>query len=54
MYNIQALKFISNLVSPLLSHLFNDSFTFGKFPDCFKIARVTPIFNSGEKHKPDN
>ena len=54
MYSIQSLKFISNLVSPLLSHLINKSFTCGKFPDCLKIARVTPIFKSGEKDKPDN
>ena len=45
---------ISNLVLPLLSHLINKSFLCGKFPDCLKIARVTPILKSAEKDKPGN
>ena len=46
MYSIQSLKIIGNLVSPLLFHLNNKFFTCGKFPDCLKIAPVTPIFKS--------
>ena len=53
-YSTQSLKVISNLVSPLLSHVINKSYTCGKFPDCFKIARVTSTFKSREKDKPDN
>ena len=53
MYSFQFLKIISNLVSPLLSHLINKSFLCSKFPDCLKIAPVTPILKSAEKDKPE-
>jgi hypothetical protein len=33
-----------------LSHLINKSFLTGSFPDCLKIAKVCPIFKSGDKH----
>ena len=54
MFSIQSLKIISNLISPLLPHLINKSFTCGKFPDYFQLAHVIPIIKFGEKDKPDN
>ena len=49
MYSIQALKIISNLIAPLLCHLIYKYFSGGKFPDYFKIARVTQKYKSGER-----
>ena len=42
----KALKFE---IGPILSDLFNLSVELGKFPSVLKVARVTPIFKSGEK-----
>ena len=42
-------KQIAGLISPVLANLINISFAQGVFPDCLKIARVIPIFKSGEK-----
>ena len=36
------------LVFPL-AHLFNCLFKLGIFPDCLKIAKVLPVYKSGEK-----
>ena len=38
----------------ILCDLINLSFTSGKFPNSFKIAHITPIFKSGDKHCPQN
>lgn len=43
-------KRISSYISPLLSNLINNSFLTGIFPDCLKLARVVPIFKSGERN----
>ena len=32
-----------------LAHLFNCSFKLGMFPDCPKVAKVLPVYKSGEK-----
>ena len=39
---------------PVLVELINNSFTDGVFPDCLKLARVIPIFKSGNKSDVDN
>ena len=39
---------VPHAMSPLL-HIFNLSFTTGKFPDNMKIAKVIPLFKSGTK-----
>ena len=38
---------------PLL-HIFNQSLITGKFPEGMKIAKVTPIFKSGDKENVTN
>ena len=43
------MKFISNLVSPLLTTILNKSLTTGCFPNSLKIARVVPIFKAGDR-----
>ena len=37
-------KSVSDVISPLLSKLFNESVILGIFPRCFKVARVIPIY----------
>lgn len=46
---VPILKMIKNMISKPLLHVFNLSFSQGKFPDSFKIAKVTPIFKNGSK-----
>ena len=51
---VSVLKFISNLISPIISHIINKSIQASIFPDSLKNARVTPIYKSGEKYKANN
>ena len=44
---------IPNIVEPL-EHIYNKSLLTGVFPDPFKIAKVIPIFKSGDKHDSNN
>ena len=44
---------INHIVTPL-SHICNQSFIEGVFPDEMKIARVIPLYKSGEKNKYNN
>ena len=46
-YSIKVLKSLSNLISPVLCHLINKSFSVGKFPDFCKLAQVIPLFKAG-------
>ena len=48
------LKNITDLVSPTLSMLFNDSITSSKFPELLKIAKIIPIYKSGAKTDKNN
>ena len=43
----------TEIVNPLCK-LINLSFHHGKFPDSFKIARITPIFKKGDSQNPSN
>ena len=42
------LKAVKDIIAPSLTDLFNASIKAKIFPDDFKIARVTPIFQNGE------
>ena len=42
-------KHLSILISPILCILINKSVYAGEFPDSLKLARVVPIFKSGDK-----
>ena len=53
-YSVKILKYLSNLISPILSELINKSLMTGTFPGLFKHARVTPIFKSGCRKDPNN
>ena len=45
---MKVLKTIADIISPILAKLINRSFTSGEFPQCLKIARITPIYKSGD------
>ena len=44
---VKVLKAISDIISPILVILINRSFISGDFPQCLKIARITPIYKGG-------
>ena len=41
------IKLVSNVLSPILSYLFNKCFNDGTYPTVLKVARVVPIFKAG-------
>ena len=45
----KVLKFVSHIISPLLSVIINNSISQGVFPDSLKIARVVVIFKDGDR-----
>ncbi|XP_065679868.1 uncharacterized protein LOC136094176 [Hydra vulgaris] len=47
--NIDIVKSVFNIIEPSLFHVFDLSFKTGIVPDKLKIARITPIFKSGDK-----
>ena len=47
-------KLISGIIGGVLSKLINLSFSSGVFPSFLKIARVIPLFKSGDKYKKEN
>ena len=44
----------SNIFCPILVELINKSFQKGVFPDCLKIARVTPLFKACDRDQMKN
>ena len=53
-YSDKILKYINNLVSPLLAYIMNRSLASGSFPQFLKIARVIPIFKAGDPNQLGN
>ena len=47
-------KSSANIISEPLSQLINKAFLLGIFPDNLKIAKVVPIYKSGDKRNPSN
>ena len=48
------IKEFSDILSPIISHIFNISISKGVFPDKLKIARVVPIFKKSNKKDVSN
>ena len=48
-YPIKIIKSLSDIVSPIICNIINDSFETGYFPNFCKTAKVIPLFKSGEK-----
>ena len=43
-------KILAPLIAPTVSMLFNNSLSEGIFPECFKTAKIIPIFKSGDSN----
>ena len=54
--NIQAilLKETALEISPILTHIFNQSLQSGVLPSDWKEAHIVPVFKKGDKTKPEN
>ena len=48
-YSIKILKSLNDIISPIICNIINKSFETGYFPKLCKIAKVIPLFKSGEK-----
>ena len=44
---MKILKLVKKILSVLLEVIFNNSLTYGLIPDCFKIAKVIPVYKKG-------
>ena len=51
---MQILKMSTPVIIPSLTHLFNKSLANGVFPSQWKIAKLIPLFKSGDKSSPAN
>ena len=45
---VRVLKEIADIIAPVLATLLNRSFISGDFPQCLKVARITPIYKGGD------
>ncbi|CAK1580099.1 unnamed protein product [Parnassius mnemosyne] len=52
--NTKSVKCFKNLISPELTKCINECLQSGIFPCSLKIAKVTPIFKSGNRSNPGN
>ena len=53
-YSARVLKYVSNIISPLLAEIINKSLCSGYFPSMFKTARVIPLHKGGSKNDLNN
>ena len=47
------LKSTCKTIVPFITCLFNICIDKGVFPDCFKVAKVVPLFKGGDKEDPN-
>ena len=47
-------KILAPIISPTVSMLFNNSLSEEIFPECFKTAKIIPIFKSGDSNSTVN
>ena len=47
-------KILAPIISPTVSMLFKNSLSEGIFPECFKTAKIIPIFKSGDSNSTTN
>lgn len=48
--DMKTVKWVIDGISKPLTHIFNLSFQTGQFPDQMKIAKVIPLYKTGDKH----
>ena len=53
-YSIKVVKYLSEIISPILCKIVNRSFEMGQFPKFFKTARVIPLYKTGEPNDVNN
>ena len=53
-YPVKVLKYISEIISPILAYIVNESLANGVFPEQFKVARVIPLYKGGDKSTTGN
>ena len=51
---VSILKSLSNIISPILAKIVNDSMTNGHFPSSLKMAHIVPIHKSGSRNTVGN
>ena len=51
---IALVKAARNVISPILSNLYNNCMVKGEFPQIFKLSKVTPIYKKGNKELMEN
>jgi len=51
---VKVIKYLSPIISGVLSFLINKCFLDGKFPDIFKTARIVPIYKGGDAENISN
>ena len=52
--SINIVRSVYDIIEPVLFYIFNLSILEGKFPNSLKIAKVTPVFKSGESSEAGN
>ena len=50
----KVIKYVEEIVSPVLTSIVNSSLVNGRFPDKLKIARVVPVYKGGSSDLVDN
>ena len=50
----EILKCCSSILEPLLVKIFNQCTTVSIFPECYKVAKVSPLYKKGDKTDPHN
>ena len=48
------IKLCELVLAPILTHLFNICINEASYPDCFKIAQITPIYKSADQTNCNN
>ena len=51
---VQIIKCASDILSDVLSKLFNISMESGKYPSKLKLSKIIPMFKAGDKTDPSN
>ena len=53
-YSIKVVKYLTSIISPVLCKIINKSFEVGYFPQFCKVAKVLPLYKSGDPKDVNN
>lgn len=51
---IKPIKYVIDLLVPVITHIFNSTFSTGIFPELMQIAKITAIHKGGEVNHSSN